>query len=673
MKKHPSRQHRIALTFDVEPPEQAEIKQHAEFDGSAILDELLRRNIKATFFVQGAWVEAYPQLACRIVDEGHTLGNHTYSHIRLIDTPEAQCLSDIAAAEEAIKNAIGVSSRPFFRCPQNAGGWDSGIKNMLKAQGYEHIHWNVDTFDWHEDASFEHALNALRRGLRTYNPTVVLMHSWTNLANERLGELLDALKDEDLEFVTVQQLHDEHNTVVPMVYTPEIEPGGLGIMEESDKELAEDTGGQSGKLGKSIAWGAIARGVSVVANFVFSILLARALGPLGKGQYALIQQFIGILAIVLNLGLPTSNVYFVAKKKISPQTAFANSIVLMLPMTLISIAVTLIFLISPFRGQLSYSLPLFVASVVLFVTTMLFGWINAVLIGEHGLKPQGIATVVQSAVLVIGTALVALFGTVRVVDMLFLAALSQAAGIMVLWFFDPHVTSVRAWSWPDFKMMVRYSFKAYFIDLANFLHLRQDILILGWLSTSTQVGLYSVAVSFAEVVRYIPVIIGSAFFAEISGYPEREQELRTAVLSRLNVLLNIVIVVLYIVALPVVVPLLFGKAFNASLALTFCLLPGAIATSIAEIPGTLLFAREILYWRLSSVMVLLNIVINIVAIPKYGALGAAFASSVTYMCYSLVIVMKTRNGTGLSLSAMLVPQKGDIEILLNKLRRKILS
>lgn len=669
MSKRVSHRHRIALTFDVEPPEQADEVQHALFDGSSILDELLKRNIKATFFVQGAWAEQYPELAQRIVSEGHSLGNHTYAHIRLTDVEHDQICSDISQAEKALVKATGVNPQPNFRCPQNAGGWDKNIQRLLKAQGYDHVHWNVDTFDWHKDASFEHALRSIQRGLSLYDPTVVLMHSWTNLANEELGHLLDALEEDNLEFVTIDQLRQERERIVPMTYSPELEPGGLGVSVEGAGELEEDTGNQSGKLGKSIAWGTIARGVSVVANFVFSILLARALGPLGKGQYAFIQQFIGILAIVLNLGLPTSNVYFVAKKKISPQTAFANSIALMLPTTLISAAVTLIFLVSPFRGQLHFSASLFIASIILFATTTLFGWLNAVLIGKHGLKPQGIATIVQSAVLVVGTALIALFGTVRVIDMLFLAAFSQLTGIVVLWCFDTHITSVKAFSWSDFRRMIRYSFKAYLIDVANFLHLRQDILILGWLSTSAQVGLYSVAVSFAEVVRYMPVIISSAFFAEISGYPEREQELRTALLSRLNVVLNLAIVILYIIALPLAVPLLFGAAFNSSIGLVFVLLPGAFFTSIAEIPGTLLFARETLYWRLSSLMVVLNIALNIIVVPRYGSSGAALTSTLTYTFYACAILFKTKRGTDLSFSEMLVPRLSDLSLVWSKIKK----
>lgn len=657
MSKHRTR---IALTFDVEPPEQAEVTQHELFDGSAILDELAKRNIKATFFLQGAWVQAYPELAQRIVNEGHSIGNHTQAHIRLSDTAPKDCVSDITEAHHVIEAATGKSPKPYFRCPQNAGGWDEGIQNLLESQGYKHIHWNVDSFDWHENASTEHAIESIKRGLLSFEPTVVLFHSWTNLANEHLGEILDALSGDtlvgnSLEYVTLDELEAAHAHIEPMVYTPQLEPGGLGLGE--------------GRLGKSIAWGTIARGVSVISNFIFSILLARALGPIGKGEYAFIQQFIGILAIVLNLGLPTSNVYYVAKKKVSAQTAFANSVVLLLPTTLLSAAITFVFLLSPFRGQVDYSTPLFVASVLLFATTTLFGWINAVLIGKHGLKPQGVATIAQSAILIIGAAAMLIFGRIGVVSMLYLATIAQAGGVLVLWLYDSSIASIVSFDWCDFKSMMHYSLKAYVIDVANFLHLRQDILILGWLCTPSQVGLYSVAVSFVEIVRYMPVIIGSAFFAEVSSLDIHEQDAKTAVLSRLNVLLNIVLVIGFFVLLPYALPLLFGEQFKPAVIIAFLLLPGALFTSVAEIPGTLLFARETIYWRLSSIMVIVNIVANIVVVPHFGGEGAALASTLTYSCYSAAIMVMTLSKTGLSLKALVVPRKSDFELIVYKARQ----
>lgn len=665
MSKH--YRHRVTLTFDVEPPGQESVAQHAAYDGSAILDELAKRGIHATFFLQGAWARRYPVLAKRVVEDGHAIGNHTDAHIRLSDCDEAVIRADIASAEADIKEATGVSPQPLFRCPQNAGGWDEDVLRLLKTLGYQHIHWNVDTYDWHEKAGLDDALARVRNGLSEFEPTVILMHSWTDLANEHLGELLDALATEDVEFVTVNQLLAERARIMPMVYREGDEPGQAG---EPTHAFDGDEPPTQGTLGHSIAWGTWARIISIVANFAFSILLARSLGPLGKGEYAFIQQFVGILAVVLNFGLPTSNVYFVASKKISPQTAFANSVLLMLPTTLLSAVLTGIFFISPFHGQLNFTWPLFIASVLLFMTTALFGWLNAVLIGKHGLKPQGVATTVQSVVLILGVIAIGLLGHVSVVGMLYVAVISQFAGVATLYFFDPTAASLTAVHLREFTSMVRYSLGAYAIDVASFLHLRLDVLVLGWLSTSSEVGIYSVAVSFAEVMRYMPVIISSAFFAEIANYDNHEQELRTAILSRLNMAMSVGLAIGFFVLLPLVLPLLFGAPFKPSVLVAFVLLPGVLAMSLTEIPGTLLFAREQLYWKLAAVMVVVNIALNIVLVPRFSALGAATASSATYLLYACGILFMTKRETSLPLSEFLVCKQQDFALIGNKLRHR---
>jgi len=647
---------RVALTFDVEPPKDID---GISFDGSLILDELEERGIHATFFIQGAWARDYPEVARRIVAEGHTIGNHTFAHTRMADVSEVEGAKAVLEGERAIIEATGQSPRPYFRCPQNAGGWDKDTHRLLKSLGYHHIHWNAESWDWHEKASLEHTKQSLRDALDEYDPTVILLHSWSEIANEHLGEIIDDIANgREVEFVTIDALERDRAKIEPMVYESVVEPGAGPI------EIAEPSGAR--KLDRSIAWGTIAKVVSVMANFIFGILLARSLGPAGKGQYAFIQQFVGILVVVLNLGLPTSNVYFVAKGKISTQTAITNSLCLLFPVTFLAAVVTGAFLFSPLRGELSFSIPLLTVALLLFVTSTLFAWFNAVLIGQHGLRPQAFATIASSVILLGATASLAMLGRVSVLNLLFVAVSGQAVGVIVLWWYDRSIKLRLKFDFPALRSMVRYSFQAYAIDVANFLHMRQDILLLGWLSTQIDVGIYSVSISFVEILRYMPIIIGSAFFAAISGEDGGHQEALTALLSRLNVVLNIILCIGFAVLLPIAIPLLFGKAFVPAVAVAFLLLPGAIMTSISEIPASFLFARENMYWKLASAMVVLNMGINIFVIPRYGAAGAAIASSITYSCYSLWILYLAKKETKLSFGAMIIPRASDLVLLKNK-------
>ena len=70
---------RVALTFDAEHPDRPADAGATE----AVLDVLAERGVRGSFFVQGRWVEAYPSIARRIVDDGHLVGNHSFYHARM--------------------------------------------------------------------------------------------------------------------------------------------------------------------------------------------------------------------------------------------------------------------------------------------------------------------------------------------------------------------------------------------------------------------------------------------------------------------------------------------------------------------------------------------------------------------------------------------------------------
>ena len=106
-KVHSKESQHIALTFDDGPnPRTTPI----------ILEELRKRKIKATFFLVGEKVEKHPELAKRIVEEGHDIGNHSYTHINLANLDKQGVKKEIEFTQGIIKKTTG--KRPvLFRPP----------------------------------------------------------------------------------------------------------------------------------------------------------------------------------------------------------------------------------------------------------------------------------------------------------------------------------------------------------------------------------------------------------------------------------------------------------------------------------------------------------------------------------------------------------------------------
>jgi peptidoglycan/xylan/chitin deacetylase (PgdA/CDA1 family) len=125
----------VALTFDDGPNPLATPR---------VLDALREHEVAATFFLLGKHVERWPALARRVVDEGHTIGNHGYHHRRLALRGPAYTRLDLLLGTQAIADATGVDAR-YFRAPHGfRNPWLSGIAREL---GQQIVGWTLGVWD----------------------------------------------------------------------------------------------------------------------------------------------------------------------------------------------------------------------------------------------------------------------------------------------------------------------------------------------------------------------------------------------------------------------------------------------------------------------------------------------------------------------------------------------
>lgn len=194
---------RVALTFDAEHPD----RPHRPGIGEAILDVLAARGVRSTWFLQGRWVEAHPETARRVAQDGHVVGNHSFYHARLPLLTAAGIRTDVRAAEAVIRDVVGVDPRPWFRCPFGAGSGDARILALLAGLGYRDVGQDVSLEDW-EPARTGAALTAdgLRLIPRVGDPAVVLLHAWPPGTLDALPPLIDGLRALGATFVGIDEI-----------------------------------------------------------------------------------------------------------------------------------------------------------------------------------------------------------------------------------------------------------------------------------------------------------------------------------------------------------------------------------------------------------------------------------------------------------------------------------
>jgi peptidoglycan/xylan/chitin deacetylase (PgdA/CDA1 family) len=197
---------RVALTFDAEHPDRPARPGNDE----RLLDALAAAGVRATFFVQGRWAEAYPAVARRIADDGHVVGSHTFYHARLPLLSADGLATDMRDAEAAIVEHVGTDPRPWFRCPFGAGALDPVLLGRLATLGYpRHAGWHVDTEDWQPGRTPEELTPiAVDGAARHGDGAVVLMHSWPDPTASAVPEIVRRLADAGATFLTIDQLPD---------------------------------------------------------------------------------------------------------------------------------------------------------------------------------------------------------------------------------------------------------------------------------------------------------------------------------------------------------------------------------------------------------------------------------------------------------------------------------
>lgn len=154
-----------------------------------ILDALKKHGVKATFFLVGNYFETQPELVKRMAEEGHTIGNHTYSHPDMSKIGDIQSFQTELQKNEALYRDILGSEMPKLYRPPQGKFCEENLK-MAQQLGYSTVFWSLAYVDWYTDdqPTPEQAFSKLLP--RIHPGAVVLLHSTSSTNAEILDELL---------------------------------------------------------------------------------------------------------------------------------------------------------------------------------------------------------------------------------------------------------------------------------------------------------------------------------------------------------------------------------------------------------------------------------------------------------------------------------------------------
>ncbi|MGF3112676.1 polysaccharide deacetylase family protein [Facklamia sp. P9177] len=162
-----------------------------------ILDILKAHDVKATFFVLGQNAEKYPEIIQRMHDEGHLVGNHSYSHRNYTIISDADVLYELNHTNEIIERVTNAPVN-YYRMPYGAGG-----KREMNLTEMTPVLWNVDSEDW--KSRNEQAI--INRVVATLLPSpVILMHDIYQESANSLGAVIESVQANGYQFVRLDEM-----------------------------------------------------------------------------------------------------------------------------------------------------------------------------------------------------------------------------------------------------------------------------------------------------------------------------------------------------------------------------------------------------------------------------------------------------------------------------------
>lgn len=208
--------HYVYLTFNSVPGDNTE----------EILDVLAQHQVKATFFVVGSDDEENNAIYQRIVNEGHTIGMHSYSNqYSLIYSSTDAFKEDYLKISDFLYELTGTRST-FYRFPGGSGNQISNVNmaefvHVLNQEQITYFDWNVSAGDTASNYTKDDVLNNVLDGVSKYKTSVVLLHDGSNKSTtvEALGTLLERLKQQG----AVIQPIDENTNVIQYIHAESVE------------------------------------------------------------------------------------------------------------------------------------------------------------------------------------------------------------------------------------------------------------------------------------------------------------------------------------------------------------------------------------------------------------------------------------------------------------------
>lgn len=400
-------------------------------------------------------------------------------------------------------------------------------------------------------------------------------------------------------------------------------------------------------------------------GFLTTVVLARWLTPEDFGSYSVLVGFATLWTLLAQLGWPSATIYRIRRERVSPRRVVTTGLIGMAVTSAIAV-VTALGLDEQLAARLLDGAP---ARLVRFALPLVPAMV-------YGRFLVGVCRALERFDWENAYRLFVAFGTIAVLSVVLIltdGGLEDAVSSFV----SVHVVATLGLGtivlartgleprWPGRELMasVRYGVKTYAQAIATQLHEQIDLFMLAALLASQgEVGYYAVAVGVVNRLKLVPDAVATVLFPRASSLDLEEAGRFTAAACRHSLVwIGLMMIALGAVA-PILVPLVFGAAYAASVPPLLVLLPAMLCMTLATLLSRffMAFDRQRVTVSVQMGATTANVLLNWILIPRYGVLGAASASLLSYGAAAVAMTWAFRLATGVGIRRMLVIDADDL-------------
>jgi O-antigen/teichoic acid export membrane protein len=396
--------------------------------------------------------------------------------------------------------------------------------------------------------------------------------------------------------------------------------------------------------------------ISVLCSFLCAIMGARMLGAFGQGELALYTNFILLSSLLLGAGLPAGIVHFIAARKIEQKQVLSILLtVLFAGFTLLLLALGILqqtALLSTFIPTLFHHNSVWFWLMLLHLLLVLLNIFLSSILQAEGLFSKASYILISGSITLLLLYALRYFAITGIhippLNWILLALISSQ--LIQLFFFLRQVYTTN----PDYlhleqiqigaiRPLIQFAFLAFMTNLIQFLSYKMDIWFVNYFHGKQLTGIYALGVSLAQMLWLLPSAIQSVLYAFISTHTDRQLMIQRTIKTTKQIGLYAISAGIagYLLSL-YLVPVLFGEEFRESVQCIGLLFIGVVPFCLSmAVSGYFAGTGRV---RINLYSAILGFIVCLAAdlllIPSYGILGAAIASSISYISTVTFLLVK---------------------------------